>query len=81
MGGRVGPEPEDFQVDELPLYAASGKGEHQYLQVRKRLLTTPELVRRLARACDVSVFTCCNATVTRASCRESRANWRSTTAS
>jgi tRNA pseudouridine13 synthase len=53
VGGRIGPEPEDFQVDELPLYAASGKGEHQYVHVRKRLLTTPELVRRLARAAGV----------------------------
>ena len=53
IGGRIGPEPEDFQVDEVPLYAASGKGEHQYVHVRKRLLTTPELVRRLARAAGV----------------------------
>jgi len=50
VGGKVGPEPEDFLVDEVPAYAASGKGEHQYLQVQKRLLTTPELVRRLAKA-------------------------------
>jgi len=54
VGGRVGPEPEDFLVDELPAYAASGKGEHQYLQVQKRLLTTPELVRRLAKATGVN---------------------------
>ena len=54
VGGRVGPEPEDFLVDELPAYPASGKGEHQYLQLRKRLLTTPELVRRVARACGVN---------------------------
>lgn len=53
LGGQVGPEPEDFQVDEVPLYPASGKGEHQYVHVRKRLLTTPELVRRLARASGV----------------------------
>lgn len=53
VGGRLGPEPEDFRVDEVPLYAHSGKGEHQYLHVQKRLLTTPELVRRLARACGV----------------------------
>ena len=50
VGGKVGPEPEDFLVDEVPAYAASGKGEHQYVQVQKRLLTTPELVRRLAKA-------------------------------
>jgi tRNA pseudouridine13 synthase len=54
VGGRVGPEPEDFQVDEVPLYAASGKGEHQYLHVRKRLLTTPDMVRRVARAAGVN---------------------------
>lgn len=53
-GGRVGPEPEDFQVDEVPLYAASGKGEHQYVRVRKRLLTTPDMVRRVARAAGVN---------------------------
>jgi len=50
VGGKVGPEPEDFLVDEVPAYAASGKGEHQYVQVQKRLLTTPELVRRMAKA-------------------------------
>lgn len=52
-GGRVGPEPEHFVVDEVPLYAASGKGEHQYLQIEKRLLTTPDLARRLAKAAGV----------------------------
>jgi tRNA pseudouridine13 synthase len=50
----VGPLPEDFCVDEVPLYAASGTGEHQYLRVQKRLLTTPELVRRVARALDIN---------------------------
>lgn len=50
VGGRVGPEPEDFLVEEVPAYAASGKGEHQYVLARKRLLTTPELAKRLARA-------------------------------
>ena len=54
VGGRVGPEPEDFVVDEVPAYAASGKGEHQYLRVQKRLSTTPELVRRVARDCGVN---------------------------
>ena len=54
VGGRMGPDPEDFLVDEVPAYAASGKGEHQYVQVQKRLLTTPELVRRLGKACGVN---------------------------
>lgn len=53
VGGRVGPEPEDFVVDEVPAYAASGKGEHQYVLAKKRLLTTQELAKRLARAASV----------------------------
>lgn len=53
VGGRVGPEPEDFRVDEVPAYAASGKGEHQYVLAKKRLLTTQELAKRLARAAGV----------------------------
>jgi len=50
----MGPDPDDFVVDEVPAYAASGKGEHQYVHVQKRLLTTPELVRRLGKACGVN---------------------------
>lgn len=52
-GGAIGPEPEDFQVDEIPLYAFSGEGEHLYVRVRKRLLTTREAVTRIARAAGV----------------------------
>ena len=29
--GQVGPEPEDFIVEEIPAYEKSGKGEHLYL--------------------------------------------------
>jgi tRNA pseudouridine13 synthase len=42
--------PEDFVVDELPAYAPSGQGEHLYVTFRKVDLTTPEAVKRLARA-------------------------------
>ncbi|HEX4339277.1 MAG TPA: tRNA pseudouridine(13) synthase TruD [Polyangiaceae bacterium] len=52
-GGAIGPEPEDFQVDELPLYAFSGEGEHLYVRVKKRLMTTREAVGALARAAGV----------------------------
>src|SRR4051794_15611267 len=41
--------PEDFVVEELPAYAASGKGEHLFVTFRKRGLTTPDAVRALAR--------------------------------
>lgn len=42
--------PEDFLVDEIPAYAPSGQGEHVYVTFRKVGLTTPEAVKRLARA-------------------------------
>jgi tRNA pseudouridine13 synthase len=45
--------PEDFVVDEIPAYAASGKGEHVFVHFRKRDLTTHEAVRRLAEVLDV----------------------------
>jgi tRNA pseudouridine13 synthase len=40
--------PEDFQVDEQPLYLPCGSGEHLYLRITKRGLSTPDLVLRLS---------------------------------
>lgn len=42
--------PDDFVVDELPAYTPSGRGEHVYVTFRKTGLTTPEAVKRIARA-------------------------------
>ena len=42
--------PADFVVDEIPAYAPSGAGEHAYVTFRKTDLTTPEAVKRIARA-------------------------------
>ncbi|HET9956335.1 MAG TPA: tRNA pseudouridine(13) synthase TruD [Polyangiaceae bacterium] len=53
IGGQIGPEPEDFYVEEIPSYLPSGEGEHLYVLVEKRGISTPELVRRLARAANV----------------------------
>ena len=53
LGGHIGPEPEDFVVDELPLYPPSGEGEHWYVQLRKRGATTPELRAAVAAAAGV----------------------------
>ena len=50
IGGSTRIVPEDFAVEELPLYPASGKGEHLYLTVEKTGRTTPEVMRELARA-------------------------------
>ncbi len=42
--------PADFAVDEIPAYAPSGAGEHAYVTFRKTDLTTPEAMKRIARA-------------------------------
>lgn len=48
-GGRIKERPEDFVVEEIPAYEPSGAGEHVYLFVEKRSLTTTDLVRIVAR--------------------------------
>ncbi len=45
--------PEDFRVEEVPLYAPSGSGEHTFVWIEKRLRTTEEVARALARAAGV----------------------------
>jgi len=52
-GGIFKESAEDFEVTELPLYPPCGSGEHTYVLVEKRGLTTLEMLRRLARAADV----------------------------
>ncbi|MFC3284874.1 tRNA pseudouridine(13) synthase TruD [Litchfieldella rifensis] len=47
--------PEDFRVEECLGFSPEGEGEHLWLWVEKRDLTTLELARRLARACEVSL--------------------------
>lgn len=49
-GGRIKEQPEDFRVEEIPLYEPSGEGDHLYLLVEKRGLTTYDLLRELAAA-------------------------------
>lgn len=54
LSGRIGEDFEDFQVDEIPLYEACGEGTHRYVHIEKRGLNTDDVVRRLAKAADVS---------------------------
>ncbi|HYE63509.1 MAG TPA: tRNA pseudouridine(13) synthase TruD [Phycisphaerales bacterium] len=49
IGGQIKQRPEDFLVDEIPQYTPSGEGEHIYLTVTKRGLSTMEMVEVLAR--------------------------------
>jgi tRNA pseudouridine13 synthase len=49
-GGEIRTRPEDFAVEEIPLYPASGSGTHLYLTVKKRGLTTHEVIDALAKS-------------------------------
>jgi len=49
-GGTLKNRPEDFLVDEQPLYEPCGEGEHLYLFIEKKQATTQDLVRRVAKA-------------------------------
>ena len=46
-------EPEDFIVEELPLYEPTRTGTHTFFAIRKRNLSTFEAIRRIARDLQV----------------------------
>jgi len=52
-GGVIKERPEDFLVDEQPLYEPCGHGEHLYLFIEKREQTTTDVIRRLAKMFSV----------------------------
>jgi tRNA pseudouridine13 synthase len=53
LSGRYKVEPEDFVVDEIPAYEPQKYGEHIYLQVEKRGLSTLDLLDEVARLLKV----------------------------
>ncbi len=42
--------PDDFFVEEIPLYEPKGAGDHCFIWIEKVGLSTPEAIRRIARA-------------------------------
>ena len=57
LGGRIRSTPEDFCVDERPLYLPCGDGEHLHIKITKRGLSTPDLVLRLSSQLHVKAQT------------------------
>ncbi|MCK5826297.1 MAG: tRNA pseudouridine(13) synthase TruD [Desulfuromusa sp.] len=53
IGGIYKQTIEDFQVDEIPLYSCSGKGEHLYLWIEKSGITTRNLLVQLAKGLKI----------------------------
>lgn len=50
---RIRAVPEDFRVEELPLYPPSGEGGHTFVRLEKRMRTTQEVANDLARAAKI----------------------------
>lgn len=53
-GGLLRQQPSDFRVTEVPAYEPVGEGDHVYVRIRKRGLTTTDAVRRLAERTGVN---------------------------
>jgi tRNA pseudouridine13 synthase len=49
IGGHIKRRPEDFVVEELPLFEPEGRGDHLYLFIEKRRRLTTDVVRYLSR--------------------------------
>ena len=54
IAGSIKEHPEDFIVEEIPLYEPCGSGEHVYLSVRKTNLSHDALLSLVARTLNVS---------------------------
>lgn len=54
FAGRYKVTPEDFEVEEVPAYTPSGRGDHVWMWIEKRGLSTLDLLHELAAAvgCD-----------------------------
>ena len=53
-GGVLRARPEDFVVDEEPAYPPSGSGDHVFVLVEKRELTSPQAAQAIARALGIA---------------------------
>jgi len=55
IGGRFKQESEDFLVEEIPLYAPCGEGEHLYIMIEKRDMSTYEAMAQLSQRLGVKM--------------------------
>jgi tRNA pseudouridine13 synthase len=53
IGGQLKVMPEDFVVEEIPLYLPCGEGQHVYVEIEKRGISTFGAIKDIARALKV----------------------------
>jgi tRNA pseudouridine13 synthase len=54
VGGTIKDRPEDFFVEEIPLYECSGEGTHVYAEIEKRGLATLDALIKIAKALGIA---------------------------
>ena len=72
-GGLIKETPDDFLVEEIPLYLPCGEGEHLYINLEKKNLTTHDLLRKAA-----SLFSVAERDIGYAGLKDARATTRQT---
>jgi len=53
IGGQLKSSPDDFVVEEIPAYEPCGTGEHLFVWIEKRDLSADEMLKRIARVCEI----------------------------
>ncbi|NQU63009.1 MAG: tRNA pseudouridine(13) synthase TruD [SAR324 cluster bacterium] len=53
LGGHIKRSAEDFEVEEIPAYEPCGEGEHLFLWVEKRDLSSDQMMQHIARGLDI----------------------------
>lgn len=54
IGGELKIHPDDFFVEEIPLYQPIGEGQHTYIEIEKRGIPTYQAINQIAQAVGVS---------------------------
>lgn len=55
IGGNIKENPEDFIVEEIPVYQPEGEGEHLFINLTKKGITTKEVQKALAGLYHVNI--------------------------
>ncbi len=55
LSGQFKSKPEDFIVEEIPLYLPTGIGEHLYLFIEKTGITTDQFIQRVMKKLQISI--------------------------
>jgi tRNA pseudouridine13 synthase len=56
IGGKIREKPEFFRVIEIPAYSPSGEGNHLFVEITKKGVSTPEMLDKVSRILEIPIF-------------------------